>query len=425
MKRFSSLLIVAALVVTCIACAVFAAQTPTVNVSGATAAPGETVTLSFSLSDNPGFATYRMGITYDKNVLELKSIDAGALSAGVFQANLGNGQVAFMNGTDINGNGVLFTATFKILATTSTTTDVGIDMNVSNLGNAAADRLTFRISDNTVVIHSCNDGHIWGGWTLTGRPTCTEAGEETRVCDICGERETRPVTATGHSWGAWSVTNKPTCTTAGEETRICSVCNQPETRAVAATGHDWGEWVVTTKPTCTAAGEEARTCNTCNEKETRKVAAAGHSWSKWEVTTKPTCTETGVQTRTCEVCKKTETRKVVANGHSWSEWTVTKQPTHTDHGEESRTCSVCNATETRAVAPMGHTIGTEWLYDDQGHWHKCSCGDILDKEDHKLKWVITKEATETETGLQHQECEICGWRGEDVEIPATGTDGCN
>ena len=106
MKRCLSLLIVAALVVTCIVCAVFAAQTPTVSVSGATAAPGETVTLSFSLNDNPGFATYRMGITYDKNVLELKSIEAGALSAGVFLPNLDNGQVGFMNATDINGDGI-------------------------------------------------------------------------------------------------------------------------------------------------------------------------------------------------------------------------------------------------------------------------------------------------------------------------------
>ena len=460
MKRFLSLLTVAALVVTCVALAVFATQTPTVSVSGATAAPGETVTLSFSLSDNPGFATYRMGIQYDKNVLELKSVDAGALSAGVFLPNLDNGQVGFVNTTDINGDGVLFTATFKILATTSTTTDVGIDMNVSNLGNAAAKRLTFTVGGNTVVVRSCNDGHSWGNWTVTTKPTCTEAGEETRTCSVCNQTETRKVDATGHSWsdwtvttkpsctaegvetrtcskcntsetrkvdatghswGDWTVTTKPTCTAEGVETRTCSKCNTSETRKVAATGHSWGNWTVTTKPTCTAEGVETRTCSKCNASETRKVATTGHSWGNWTVTTKPTCTAAGVETRTCSKCNASETRKVAATGHSWGEWKVTKAPTDTEHGEETRTCSKCNATETRSVAALGHTVGTEWLYDDQSHWHVCSCGEIMEKEDHKLKWVTTKEATETESGLKHQECEVCGWKGKDVEIPATGT----
>ena len=128
-----------------------------------------------------------------------------------------------------------------------------------------------------------------------------------------------------------------------------------------------------------------------------------------------------METRTCSKCNTSETRKVAATGHSWGEWKVTKAPTDTEHGEETRTCSKCNATETRSVAALGHTVGTEWLYDDQSHWHVCSCGDIMEKEDHKLKWVITKEATETESGLKHQECEVCGWKGKDVEIPATGT----
>ena len=35
-----------------------------------------------------------------------------------------------------------------------------------------------------------------------------------------------------------------------------------------------------------------------------------------------------------------------------------------------------------------------------------------------MEWVITKENTKTEAGVKHQECKTCGYKGEDVEIPA-------
>ena len=341
MKRFLSLLIVVVLAVTCIASAATAAA-PVVSVSSATAAPGETVTLNVSLSNNPGFATYRMGITYDESALQLQSIDAGALSVGVFVPNVNNGMVSFVNVSDITGDGVLFTVTFKVIATAATTANVGINMDVSNLGNAAADRLSFSVSGNVVNIYSC------------------------------------------------------------------------------AGGHTWGNWVVTKKATCTAAGAESRTCSVCQSVETRAISALGHKWSKWTVSKKATCTETGVESRTCANCNKIEVHTLAATGHNWSEWAVTTPATCTTDGVETRTCGNCGEAETRAIAAQGHVAGEEWLYDETGHWHKCSCGEAVGKEDHDLEWVITKEATDKEAGLKHQECKTCGWRSADVEIPATG-----
>lgn len=36
------------------------------------------------------------------------------------------------------------------------------------------------------------------------------------------------------------------------------------------------------------------------------------------------------------------------------------------------------------------------------------------------KWIIDKEATETEKGSKHEECEVCGYKKAAIEIPATG-----
>lgn len=71
---------------------------------------------------------------------------------------------------------------------------------------------------------------------------------------------------------------------------------------------------------------------------------------------------------------------------------------------------------------VGHTTGTEWKSDETGHWKECAdCGAKLDEAEHTFKWVTDKEATATEAGSKHEECEVCGYKKAAVEIPATGT----
>ena len=76
--------------------------------------------------------------------------------------------------------------------------------------------------------------------------TCTEAGSHDEVvyCTVCEEeisRNTVEDAALGHDWSEWTVTKEATCTAAGEETRTCARCGEKETRATEALGHDWGE----------------------------------------------------------------------------------------------------------------------------------------------------------------------------------------
>ncbi len=76
-------------------------------------------------------------------------------------------------------------------------------------------------------------------WSETGdTATCTEAGEKTFTCDVCGEIKTEEVEAKGHEWNLTDEKD-PTCTEAGEKTFTCDVCGETKTEeGEAALGHE-------------------------------------------------------------------------------------------------------------------------------------------------------------------------------------------
>ena len=84
--------------------------------------------------------------------------------------------------------------------------------------------------------------HVFGAWETVTAATCTEAGEEERVCTECGAKETRAVAARGHRFEV-RVISAATCTEAGEEERVCTECGAKETAAVAPLGHDVAEGI--------------------------------------------------------------------------------------------------------------------------------------------------------------------------------------
>ena len=65
-----------------------------------------------------------------------------------------------------------------------------------------------------------------------------------------------------------------------------------------------------------------------------------------------------------------------------------------------------------------HDHSTVWTSDDSNHWHECSCGDKADLAAHDFVWMIDKQATEDEAGIQHEACTACGTtRNENTSIP--------
>ena len=106
--------------------------------------------------------------------------------------------------------------------------------------------------------------------------------------------------------------------------------------------------------------------------------------------------------------------------HTWSEWNTVVAPTCTTEGKAERTCSLCGEVESKTLPVLGHEAAADWSYDDDNHWHDCcnACGEKFDLGAHNLEWVITKNPTNSTTGLKHQECTVCGYKLADVEIPA-------
>lgn len=114
------------------------------------------------------------------------------------------------------------------------------------------------------------------------------------------------------------------------------------------------------------------------------------------------------------------------------DWIEAKDPTHLEDGNiEYWYCRYCdkyykdgtgnnelNLEDIIIPKLSEHSSTGIWHYDDNGHYHVCECGEILDQAAHSYKWVIDKEATSTNTGLKHEECTVCGHQKEAVVIPA-------
>ena len=232
------------------------------------------------------------------------------------------------------------------------------------------------------------ENHSWDAGKVTTKATCTEEGEKTFTCSICGDEKTEKVSATGHqhteirnkkeatckeegysgdtwckdcgkkilsgqaiaktedhSWNQGEITKEPTCKEEGEKTFTCTICGNTKTEKVSTTDHQHMEIRNQKNPTCKEAGYSGDTyCTDCGVKISSGQTIAktkNHNWDGGVITTEPTCTERGEKTFTCTICGNTDTKKVNATGHSYGAYKVVKEPTNKRKGLKSKTCSVC------------------------------------------------------------------------------------
>ena len=192
---------------------------------------------------------------------------------------------------------------------------------------------------------SC-ENHDWGDWAETQAPTCTEKGVEKRTCSVCGETETRDITALGHAWNTTNCAEEATCTREG--------CDATR----AAGEHVWGDWTVTKEATCTEAGSRTHACTSCKVEASEAIHALGHSYSS--AVTAPTCTEQGYTTHTCSRCGDSyKDTYVNALGHDWDKGVITTPPTLDAEGVKTFTCTRCGETRTEPVPKLEKQ--TIWL----------------------------------------------------------------
>ena len=308
--------------------------------------------------------------------------------------------------------------------------------------------------------------HEFGSWGVLADATCTDSGEETRSCSICGWGESREIPATGHvldeGWhhddvlhwyecvscglefnvanhlfGDWRLTKLSSCTASGEESHECIICGYIETRAVPlldhsygdawlsdsaghwracavcqakgpASAHEFGEWTVTNPATCTSFGQEERVCSVCGFREAGEIPPAGHDvLDGWR-------SDGTFHWKACSKCDE----RLEADVHSFGEWGTDRPATCTEPGEESQVCSVCGYEAVNPIEPTGHVWGS-LLSDGSGHWRECSsCGTKGLKSDHSFgSWATVRGSTVDVPGLEERSCSVCGYR-EQREIPA-------
>lgn len=79
--------------------------------------------------------------------------------------------------------------------------------------------------------------------------------------------------------------------------------------------------------------------------------------------------------------------------------------------------SFANTATVTITVNADHDYG-DWKFDENEHWKECRYGDsTAEKGEHTFEWVTDKEATESETGIAHEECSVChAKRNENTEV---------
>ena len=96
----------------------------------------------------------------------------------------------------------------------------------------------------------------------------------------------------------------------------------------------------------------------------------------------------------------------------------TPTPTSTPKPSPSPTPSPSAAPETSDKESGGtekpeqeheHQFSEKWYTNSKYHWHKCSCGEVSEKEEHVFKWENVKKASKKNAGAEKGVCQVCGY----------------
>lgn len=94
--------------------------------------------------------------------------------------------------------------------------------------------------------------------------TCTGAGSVKSVNALSGKEREEVIEALDHDYTMTDYA-EPTCTEAGYDTYVCNVCGDTYTEEIEATGHEAGEPVVTVEPKTFSKGVKTTYCSVCGE----------------------------------------------------------------------------------------------------------------------------------------------------------------
>ena len=310
------------LLITAMAVGAFAAGTVTVDlkVSGEKIHRGDSVVITVSVSEFADCKSGSLRVEFDENVFS-RSDNAGLLTGTTMAIADGDAVFAYATAQTISGDIYKFTLTAKEDAVFS--------------DSAIAVSLKLKDSDGVTV-----EERKAASVTIV----CSHEYDNScdTKCNICGADRT--IT---HSWDDGKVTKKPTCTVPGEKTFTCTVCGEKKTEPVKVIEHVYDNDCDT---------ECNNGCGTTRE--------AKHDYSKkWY-------SNGTSHYHKCSVCGDKTDVTAHTPGPEATEWS-------------DQTCTVCGKVLQEA---LGHThkYGSEWIYDEMGHWFECSgCEELKDYSDHR------------------------------------------
>lgn len=183
--------------------------------------------------------------------------------------------------------------------------------------------------------------HVAASEPVIKEPTCTEKGDCSVYCAICGElMNSQPLDALNHK-NAYTQHKDADCTNAGYDKLYCPDCKTYlKDETIPATGH-----LHTHKETkaadCTNDGYIKEICDDCeNTVSTTVLKTKGHKYVK--ETKLASCTDDGSITIKCSSCGDVQsTTTLKATGHSYSDWIVKVEPTYRSEGLKRKTCRNC------------------------------------------------------------------------------------
>lgn len=288
-----------------------------------------------------------------------------------------------------------------------------VERHANEIGGTFTNGLTIQVRALGAVVYASDNEDVATVDPATGEVTIKGVGEAVITAKIV-ETDTHEaaeasykLTVTDHDSGTWQTVKEPTCTEAGSEQRVCEVCGEVlETREIAATGHKDGEWVVTKQATCTEPGEKELHCATCGEViKTEAIPATGHA-AMHVSAQDATCTEQGViEHWACGTCGKLFAGEACTVEMSQAD-TVAPALGHKLEAvaEAPATCEEPGVRAHYACATCG-----ELFLDAEGEQPADEDALAIPALGHKLEQVVAVAPTIDKEGVEaHYRCTVCG-----------------
>ena len=429
-----------------------AADDAVIKVSDVKVNPGDTVSVTISLENNPGITGARIFVDYNSDVLTLKNVENGNVFAGTAPVlspsfDVVPYQLQWSIGVkDMTDDGVLATMIFDVNENAEDGKyDISLTYDQEDIFNTKFENVHFDVSNGTVEISSgpaTIDDFTYeikdGGIVITGYVGTSgsvkigsEYEIEGTVYKVIGIAESafegneivrsveipETVQYVG-DYAFYDCTSLVKVTVLGKNTVLGekSLGYYMINRRLDGVTEGFTIYGYTGSTAEAYAGTE--------EEITFVALSEECSHNYIEKVVAPTCVTEGYTIYVCDLCGESYIDKYVDKlGHSFTNYVSDKNATCEKDGTKTAKCDRCDATDTiiDEDSKLGHKYG-EWKHDagTKAHIRVCENDSThIESEECTFTSEVTKEVGCIENGIRTFTCTVCGY-SYDETIAAPG-----